>query len=589
MGGIFVFEAVLILAILGYQLYVYRGTRSRIRSIEQLFPSESQLSLREHVLDQPAAAAGAGKTVDQLRAAFLDGQPFREYTLSNPVVKRIVAKHNDVLQVEAKGGPVPSYTLPLEKFEKLLSAGNLHLVSGDPEALVTTAATGGKGTGTTDLIEVQQPSETFTKIVKSTNQYLRRNKGAAADFEILKDVAERHSDALDDEVQSTVATPLYIGLLGTFSGVIIGLSSLVFTGMVTADAGEAGAAGSSFITDQNIPSFLFGVLIAMAGSFFGLLLTLLGNHYLKNARSIRDKHQNEYYTFLQTNLLPKLNSDMAASLGNLKSVLDSFNKDFLDKVLGFRPIVDSLSENIRIQKEFIQKLDEIGFTQMANANLQVFDKLKESEQLFQNFLQYQVALNESVQKGGELTENIGQVLSRLTSLQQGFDQVPGYLQKHDESIQRQINFFGRHEEDLNTIAARVEQYFDKAALKLTDLMEARLQHQERDAQNAYEKWQEHFTRLNEDNVYERILDYMRPFETLNQQQDRLNLQQQQLTGEIKQTNERLLQKMETDAQVQQQLLRQLHQLNVQLAKAAEPGPLKAAFGRIFGSGQNSRR
>jgi hypothetical protein len=590
MEGIFIFEAVLILAILGYQLYVYRGTRYRIQQIEELFPSEDRLSLREHALEQPLPAAVAGKSPEQQRAALLAGQPFREYMPSNPVVKRIVAVENDTLQVEAKGGPVPRYTMPLEKFDRLLRAGNLHPVAGDPEALVTTAASGGKGTGTTDLIEVQQPSETFARIIKSTNQYLRRNKGAAADFDILKDVAERYSEALDNEVQSTVATPLYIGLLGTFSGVIIGLSSLVFTGLVTADVSEEGiAVGSSFITDQNIPSFLFGVLIAMAGSFLGLLLTLLGNHHLKNARSVRDRRQNDYYTFLQTNLLPKLNSDMAASLGNLKSVLDSFNKDFLDKVLGFRPIVDSLSENIRIQKDFIQKLDEIGFTQMANANLQVFDKLKESEQLFQNFLTYQVALNESVQKGGELTHHIEQVLGRLTGLQQGFDQVPGYLQKHDESIQRQLNFFGRHEQDLNNIASRVEQYFDKAALKLTDLMEARLQHQERDAQNAYEKWQEHFRRLNEDNVYQRIVEYMQPFQSLSQQQEKLSTTQQQLSGEIRQTNERLLQKLEADTQVQQQLLRQLHILNVNVMKAAEPGPLKAALGRLFGGAQNNRR
>jgi hypothetical protein len=589
MEGIFIFEAVLILAILGYQLYIYRGNRSRIRVIEQLFPSEEQLALREHVLEQPVTA-GKGKSPEQIRAAVLSGQPFREYTPSNPAVKRIVATEGDTLQVEAKGGPVPRYTLPLEKLDKLISAGNVYLLSGDPDALVATAETGGKGTGTTDLIEVQHPSETFQKIIKSTNQYLRRNKGAAADFNILKDVAERYSEALDNEVQSSIATPLYIGLLGTFSGVIIGLSSLVFTGLLTtATAEEVVAVGSSFITDQNIPSFLFGVLIAMTGSFFGLLLTLLGNQQLKNARSIRDRFQNDYYTFLQTHLLPKLNSDMAASLGNLKSVLDSFNKDFLDKVLGFRPIVDSLSENIRTQKDFIHKLDEIGFTQMANANLQVFDKLKESEQLFQNFIQYQVALNESVQKGGELTHTIEQVLSRLTGLQQGFDQVPGYLQKHDESIQRQVDFFGRHEQDLQNIASRVEQYFDKATFKLTELMEARLQHQERDAQNAYEKWQEHFRILNDDNVYKRIVDYMRPFENLSQQQDKLQENQHQLSGEIRQTNERLLQKLEADAKVQQELLRQLHALNVNMMRAAEPGPLKAALGRIFGSGQNNRR
>jgi hypothetical protein len=584
MEGIFIFEAVLVLAILGYQFYVYRHNKYKIELIKNLFPSEEQLSVTETLLDHTAPRVATTQTTDQLWAALLAGKPFREFTPSNPAVKRIVSVENDLLHIEAKGGPVPAYTIAREKFDKLVTGHNIYLVQGDPDALVSSVSSGGKGAATIDLIEVRNPSETFSRIIKNTNEYLKRNKGAAADFDILKDVSERYSEALDAEVQSTVTTPLYIGLLGTFSGVIIGLSSLIWSGF-TADQGSA---AGSFITDQNIPSFLFGVMIAMAGSFCGLLLTLIGNHDLKNARSIRDRRQNDYYTFLQTHLLPKLNSDMAASLSNLKSVLDSFNKDFLDKVLGFRPIVDTLTENISTQKEFIEKLDKIGFTQMANANLQVFDKMKESEQLFKNFMQYQVALNESVQKGAELTHTISDVLGRLTSLQEGFDKVPGYLQKHDESIQRQVNFFGQHERELDDIGSRIEQYFDKAALRLTDLMEARLQHQERDAQNAYEKWQEHFRNLNEDNVYQRILDYMQPFENLNQQQERLNTTQQQLSGEIRQTNERLLQKIEADSVIQQQLLQQLHTLNTLMVKSMEPGPFKAALGKIFGSGNNRR-
>jgi hypothetical protein len=585
MEGIFIFEALLVLAILGYQFYIYRNTRSKIELIKNLFPSEDQLSVTEHLLDNSPVTAAKTGAPEQLWEMLLAGRPFREYMPSNPVVKRIVSAGKDVLYIEAKGGPVPSYEIATEKFEKLVKGKNIFLVEGDPEALVSSVSAGGKGAATIDLIEVRNPSDTFSKIIRNTNEYLKRNKGAAADFDILKDVSERYAEALDEEVQSTVATPLYIGLLGTFSGVIIGLSSLIWSGV---GADEAGAAAGSFITDQNIPSFLFGVLIAMTGSFFGLLLTLLGNHALKNARSTRDRLQNEYYTFLQTHLLPKLNSDMAASLGNLKSVLDSFNKDFLDKILGFRPIVDTLTENISTQKEFIEKLDKIGFTQMANANLQVFDKMKESEQLFRNFMQYQVALNESVKKGAELTHTISDVLNRLNSLQEGFDKVPGYLQKHDESIQRQVNFFGQHEQELRDIGGRVEQYFDKAALRLTDLMEARLQHQERDAQNAYEKWQEHFRRINEDNIYQRILDYMRPFENLNQQQEKLNTTQQQLSGEIRQTNERLLQKIETDTAIQQQLLQQLQALNAHMVRSMEPGPIKAAYDKIFGGGNNRR-
>ncbi|KAA3438142.1 hypothetical protein [Rufibacter hautae] len=583
MEGIFIFEALLVILIIGYQWRVYLANRQKVESIEGLFPAKEDLSVTRRSLTAKEPVAAAAPSLEKQWDQLLYGEYFREFSPTNPVVKRVIAVDAEELHIEAQNGEIPFYTINIEKFRQLHRDGNIYLAKDTAPAPVATAEPMDNG-AYADLIEARNPSATFQEINKSTNEYLRLNKGAAADFNILKDVAERHSDALDQEVQSTIATPLYVGLLGTFSGVILGLSSLVWTGM-TGSSEE----GSSFITDQNIPSFLFGVLIAMAGSLCGLLFTMMGNHALKNARSTRDHRKNDYYTFLQTHLLPKLNSDMSASLGNLKSVLDSFNKDFLDKILGFRPIVETLTDNISTQKEFIQKLDQIGFTQMANANLQVFDKIKESERLFMNFLQYQEALNESVRKGGELTHNITQVLNRLTKLQEGFDQVPGYLKQHDESIQRQISFFNRHEEELDSIANRTEQYFDKAALKLTDLMQARLQHQERDAQNAYEKWQEHFRRLNEDNLYQRILDYMRPFENLNPQQDHLNKQQQDLAQEIKQTNERLLRKIDTDTEIQQQLLQQLAVLNANVEKSMEPGAFKAALGKIFGTGQSNGR
>ncbi|WP_181305331.1 hypothetical protein [Rufibacter sp. XAAS-G3-1] len=580
MEFIFIFEALLVILIIGYQWRVYQANRTKITSIKGLFPPKENLKVARRALGSKEQEAAPGASLEKQWDRLLYGEPFREFSPTNPVAKRIIAVDAEELHIEAQHGETPFYTIKIEKFKQLLNDGNIYLV--DAATPVPTETE--ENTVHVDLIEVQAPSPTFQEINKSTNEYLRLNKGAAADFNILKDVAERYAEAQDNEVQSAIATPLYVGLLGTFSGVILGLSSLVWAGL-----GSSPEDGSSFITDENIPSFLFGVLIAMAGSFFGLLLTMMGNNALKNARSTRDRHKNDYYTFLQTHLLPKLNSDMSASLGNLKSVLDSFNKDFLDKILGFRPIVETLTNNISTQKEFIQKLDQIGFTQMANANLQVFDKIKESERLFMNFLQYQEALNESVRKGGELTQNITQVLSRLTKLQEGFDQVPGYLQKHDETIQRQINFFARHEEELDTIANRTEQYFDKASLKLTDLMQARLEHQERDAQNAYEKWGEHFRKLNEDNLYQRILDYMKPFQSLNYQQDNLNHQQRDLAQEIKQTNERLLKKIDTDTEIQQKLLQQLAVLNANVEKSMAPGPLKAAMSRLFGTGQNNGR
>lgn len=576
-----VFEVVVILAIVCVQIYVFIGNKRKIHSIEELFPNADQLSVEAYVAQSEDEDTEEG--VDPRWHALLEGAPFLHTGVNQE--REVVAVNGDVVQVAIKAES-KTYGITAQHLYGELTSNVIKFVEeGLNQLKPDTSSLSGKVT--IDQIEVEKPSEVFKEIADDTNEYLWNNKGAAADFNILKDISERHSEAIDNEVQANISTPLYIGLLGTFIGVILGLSSMLLGGFGDAEPSNGVVTGEvsamSFITDEKIQTFLVGVLIAMCGSLYGLGFTLYGNNLLKDARRTRDKQKNSYYTFLQKELLPKLNSDMAASLGNLKSVLDSFNQDFLEKVSNFKPIVESLTENIGIQKDFILKLDEIGFTKMANANVKVFDKIKESEYLFQNFLKYQVALNNTLQKGTDLTETIESVLSKLTSLQRGFDLVPEYLQKHDESIQRQVTFFSRHEEDLDEIGARVEQYFDGATRKLTDMMQARLEHHQRDADNAYGLWSEHFNKLNNDNIYQRILDYMQPFEELNQQQDKLNLSQQQLSEDIKRTNDRLLRKLEVDAEIQKSLLKQLTALNENLTK---PGPIQVVLGKVFGRGVN---
>jgi hypothetical protein len=68
----------------------------------------------------------------------------------------------------------------------------------------------------------------FTRILAATNLYLQKNRGSAADFNILRDISERESEALENEIDSNIALPLYIGLMGTFLGVIIGLIKIAF-------------------------------------------------------------------------------------------------------------------------------------------------------------------------------------------------------------------------------------------------------------------------------------------------------------------------------------------------------------------------
>ncbi|KAA9338996.1 hypothetical protein [Adhaeribacter soli] len=592
MGIISIIELLIIAGIVALQFVVFGKSRTRISRLAGLFPSPENLSIVQVDVNKRGQVEPEKKhLVSSYRNAYdamVAGEVFTNSAMPGTTHK-VVEDNGSYLLVEVRETdpekPKKEYHVSAQNLQKKLDAGEVKLVN---ELVFNTEEQHFQHTinqinaVVVDLVEARNASPEFGEIVSDTNEYLENNKGAAADFNILKDISERYSETLDNEVQAGIATPLYIGLLGTFFGVSIGLFSLLLH-----DAPDTPDTGtSSFITDEGIRNFLTGVVIAMVGSFCGLLLTLRGNALLKDARSRRDKLKNSYYTFLQKRLLPKLNSDMAASLGNLKSVLDSFNHDFLEKVANFRPIIASLTDNISIQKDFIHRLDEISFTKMAIASITVFEKVKESEEMFNRFLGYQQALNNTLQNGTEMAGKVKEVLQRMTKLEEAFNMVPGYLAKHDEAIMRQVQFFDRHKQELDKIGNRVEQNFDEDASRLKQFMDIRMNQLERDAQNAYERWQEHFNQLNQDNIYQKILDYMQPFGKLNEQQKQLNEQHNALAKTVEITNEKLLQKLDQDAQLQRTLTEQLQITNRILEEATKRNRMQAIMDKVFGLEQN---
>ncbi len=154
-------------------------------------------------------------------------------------------------------------------------------------------------------------SETFNEIVESTNNYLIRNKGAA-NIEDLQDLAERKSKSMEDTIDTTIAFPLYLGLLGTFTGVIIGLIKIASDG----------------VSDPAIQSFIGGVLIGMIASAFGLLLTVRSNQLYKEAKKRRDGDLFEYLNFVRMNIVSRSYKALPTDMKKVQYQLASFTQEF---------------------------------------------------------------------------------------------------------------------------------------------------------------------------------------------------------------------------------------------------------------------
>ncbi len=429
-----------------------------------------------------------------------------------------------------------------------------------------------------DAVAAARVSPQFTQILHDTNDYLQANKGAAADFDTLRDISEREADLLDEEIQAQISTPLYLGLLGTFGGAILGLLALV----------NPFGSNSAGFDNHDVTDFLGGVLIAMVGSIFGLAFTLLGNHQLKAARATRDRLKNAYYNFLQKTLLPKLNSDMQQSMSSLKAVLDTFNQDFFSKIqvdffskiAEFTPLIGAITANITIQKDFLEKLQTIGYTQLANATIKVFDRVDESAASFEKFLGYQQALNVAVSKGAETATTITALLNRMTDVEKALNAVPGYLQQHQQSIGQQADFFRNYNGLLDQISQGVTQALSEDASKMRLVLELKRNQLDQEAAAAHAEWSAHFQRLNENNIYQKITEYLSPFQQLPAQQLNMNKLQEEQAKRSAAALAALQARIERDEQVQRELLTQITRTNAVLEKLTEP----KWYQRVFGAG-----
>lgn len=293
----------------------------------------------------------------------------------------------------------------------------------------------------------------FKSIVNSTNEYLKNNRGSAADFNIIRDVTERINTAYEDSIQATISIPLYIGLLGTMFGIIYGIYNIKMP-----------------LDDASLFTLLDGVKLAMIASFVGLFLTLINSSvFFKNACFKRDFNKNNYYTFIQTNLLPILTKDMASSLSNIHSQLAIFNSEFFQNIQLLKSSLEMVGSNIQIQKDVIDKLDKIKIQEIAKINLQVLDKLTESSKSFDVFISYQTNLNILFEKfsinftiGHELIDKIISARGEVNEILLGIKETINTNKNTSEFLKLNFN-------KLNSISDTTKDIVTQQEISLRDL------------------------------------------------------------------------------------------------------------------------
>lgn len=242
------------------------------------------------------------------------------------------------------------------------------------------------------VVSSNHRNEIFTTIRNSLNDYLDKNRGGVSDFHLMKDIVDRNCDAIDEEIQVQIPVPLYMGLMGTMFGILFGVGFLVYNGglndLLSTDGGSGGSGA------KGIEMLLGGVALAMFSSIAGILLTTIGSYIAKKAKSNVAKNKNTFLSWIQAELLPKISNDTSAALVAMTNNLTTFNSTFSGNTESLRETLENVNESYETQVNLIASLNRLNLNEIATANIEVYENLKDCTDEIGVFAQYLQQSNE---------------------------------------------------------------------------------------------------------------------------------------------------------------------------------------------------
>lgn len=256
-------------------------------------------------------------------------------------------------------------------------------------------------------------SEDYNTTIKDINSYLSKNKNKASDYHIIKEIVERNAHSVEEEIDTMLSTPLYLGLMATIIGIAFGVIFFAIEDLPNLLSGKE-------IKVEGISTLLTDIGIAMIASFVGVLATKMSTSKYNDARRNMLNQKNVFLTWIQTELMPNLNDDLTGALVKMTQDLNNFNSTFAANTRELHETLQQVTDNYENQVELLETIDKLNINQIARANIDVYEHLKnctdEIGKLFEhlrqseNYITKVVELNEklgSIEERTKLSEELG--------------------------------------------------------------------------------------------------------------------------------------------------------------------------------------
>lgn len=330
-------------------------------------------------------------------------------------------------------------------------------------------------------------------IISAINNYLLKNKNTVTDFNLIKDIVDRNCDAKEEEIQTLNPIPLYLGLVGTMAGIIVGVLVLLFSGaldnmMSTFDptalpkypnlsdaAIEKARRAYEATATTGVKALLEGVGIAMISSILGIILTTRNSIATKNVKRNVEERKHNFLSWMQAELLPKISSDVSSALIKLGKDLNGFNSTFSDNATLLKSTINSVKNATTQQTKLLNAIQKVDVARIAEANISVYENLKDCS----GQLQLMSERMHGVQSG---LRNLSDVMytqidkygQRMTYIQDASSKVDMAIGEAQNEIAKYVtDSFNKYKELLDNIYMDAEQHAKQASenyeKKLDDL------------------------------------------------------------------------------------------------------------------------
>ena len=303
-----------------------------------------------------------------------------------------------------------------------------------------------KKTITVSQILIHTQNSTLKEIRNALNMYLQKNRGAASDFHLMKDVVERYCDADEEEITIQQPIPLYLGLMGTMIGIIVGIGFIAFS---------RGLSNEALL--ENITSLMICVAIAMIASLVGIICTTLISWESKSATTKVEANKNKFNSWLQTELLPVLSGTAVNALYLLQQNLMTFNHTFQTNIEGLDGALAKVTDSSQKQIELISLIKNIDIKRVAQANITVLKELKDCTSEISLFNKYLHNVSGYLEAVNNLNSNINEHLTRTAA-----------IEKMGAFFEREINQVTEREKYINEVVSKIDDTLRKTFEQLQE-------------------------------------------------------------------------------------------------------------------------